>query len=64
MYPASDSVRQALAADTANQLKEVGIEVKIEGVGWDDAYDRAQTEPLMWGWAPIRLWSFTIFTIP
>ena len=50
MYPASDSVRQALAADTANQLKEVGIDVKIEGVGWDDAYDRAQTEPLMWGW--------------
>ena len=31
MYPASDSVRQALAADTANQLKEVGIEVKIVG---------------------------------
>ena len=25
MYPASDSIRQALAADTANQLKEVGI---------------------------------------
>ena len=60
MYPASDSVRQALAADTANQLKEVGIEVKIEGVGWDDAYDRAQTEPLMWGWGahtPMELYN-------
>ena len=59
MYPASDSVRQALAADTANQLKEVGIEVKI-GVGWDDAYDRAQTEPLMWGWGahtPMELYN-------
>ena len=60
MYPASDSVRQALAADTANQLKKVGIEVKIEGVGWDDAYDRAQTEPLMWGWGahtPMELYN-------
>ena len=60
MYPASDSVRQALAADTANQLKEVGIDVKIEGVGWDDAYDRAQTEPLMWGWGahtPMELYN-------
>ena len=50
MYPASDSVRQALAADTANQLKELGIQVTIEGVGWDTAYDRAQSTPLMWGW--------------
>ena len=60
MYPASDSVRQALAADTANQLKEVGIDVKIEGVGWDDAYDRAQSEPLMWGWGahtPMELYN-------
>ena len=50
MYPPSDSVRQALAADTANQLKELGIQVSIEGVGWDTAYDRAQSTPLMWGW--------------
>ncbi|WP_347563896.1 ABC transporter substrate-binding protein [Clostridium sp. 1001271st1 H5] len=60
MYPASDSVRQALAADTANQLRNVGIDVKIEGVGWDDAYDRAHTEPLMWGWGahtPMELYN-------
>lgn len=60
MYPASDSVRQALAADTANQLKEVGIEVKTEGVGWDTAYDKAQAEPLMWGWGahtPMELYN-------
>ena len=36
--------------DTANQLKELGIQVSIEGVGWDTAYDRAQSTPLMWGW--------------
>jgi peptide/nickel transport system substrate-binding protein len=50
LYPASDSVRQALAAETSNQLKDLGISVTFEGVGWDTAYDRAQSEPLMWGW--------------
>ena len=60
MYPAGDSVRQALAADTANQMKEIGIYVKTEGVGWDTAYDRAQAEPLMWGWGahtPMELYN-------
>lgn len=60
MYPASDSVRQALAADTSNQLKKIGINVKTEGVGWDEAYDRAQSEPLMWGWGahtPMELYN-------
>lgn len=60
MYPAGDSVRQALAADTANQLREIGIEVKTEGVGWDVAYDRAIREPLMWGWGahtPMELYN-------
>lgn len=60
IYPAGDSVRQALAADTANQLKEIGIKVKTEGAGWDTAYDRAQSEPLMWGWGahtPMELYN-------
>lgn len=60
LYPASDSVRQALAADTSNQLKALGIDVKTEGVGWDVAYDRAQAEPLMWGWGahtPMELYN-------
>lgn len=60
MYSANDSVRQALAAETANQLKSLGIEVQIEGVGWDVAYDRAQSEPLMWGWGahtPMELYN-------
>lgn len=60
MYSAGDSVRQALAADTANQLKELGIQVIIEGVGWDVAYDRAQSEPMVWGWGahtPMELYN-------
>lgn len=50
MFHPDDSVRQALAEDTANQLREVGILVSTEGAGWDVAYDRALSQPLMWGW--------------
>ena len=60
LYPAGDSVRQALAADTANQLKELGIETSIRGTGWDTAYDEAQSQPLMWGWgahSPMELYN-------
>lgn len=60
LYASGDSVRQALAADTQNQLKELGIDTSIEGVGWDTAYTRAQAEPLMWGWGahtPMELYN-------
>ena len=60
LYSSEDSVRQALAADLANQLGELGIEVTIEGVGWDTAYDRALSEPLVWGWGahtPMELYN-------
>lgn len=60
LYPTSDSVRQALCAYFANQLGELGISCTIEGVGWDTAYDRAQAEPLIWGWGahtPMELYN-------
>lgn len=60
LYPASDSVRQALAMDTANQLYALGIKAATEGVGWDTAYTRAQSSPLMWGWGahtPMELYN-------
>ena len=60
LYSNGDSVRQALAADLANQLGELGIACTIEGVGWDTAYDRALTEPLLWGWGahtPMELYN-------
>lgn len=60
MFSNGDSVRQALAEDTANQLKELGILVTTEGVGWDTAYDRAQSQPLVWGWGahtPMELYN-------
>ena len=60
IYPASDSVRQALAEDSKNQLSELGIEVTTEGVDWDTAYTRAESEPLVWGWGahtPMELYN-------
>lgn len=60
LYPASDSVRQAMAVDTANQLNEIGIDASTRGTGWDTAYDEAQSQPLMWGWGahtPMELYN-------
>lgn len=59
-YAAGDSVRQGLAAELANQLKELGIEADIKGVGWDTAYDDALSNPLVWGWGahtPMELYN-------
>jgi peptide/nickel transport system substrate-binding protein len=59
-YPANDSVRQSLANDLANQVRAVGIEVKPVGLGWDDLYPRAYTDPILWGWgsnSPAPLYS-------
>lgn len=60
LYPMGDSTRQALAADMANQLGELGIKAAAEGVGWDTAYTRALAEPLVWGWGahtPMELYN-------
>ncbi|WP_251317991.1 ABC transporter substrate-binding protein [Flintibacter muris] len=59
-YAAGDSVRQGLAAELANQLRELGIETNIKGVGWDTAYDDALSNPLVWGWGahtPMELYN-------
>lgn len=60
MYTPGDSVRQALAEDLANQCAELGIEVTTEGAGWDVAYDKALSQPLVWGWGahtPMELYN-------
>lgn len=60
MFASGDSVRQAIAEEVSNQLKELGIKVMTESVGWDTAYDRAQSEPLIWGWGahtPMELYN-------
>ena len=60
LYSNGDSVRQALVADFADQMEELGIACQIEGVGWDTAYDRALSDPLLWGWGahtPMELYN-------
>ena len=60
LYSTGGSVRQALTADFAAQMEELGISCTIEGVGWDTAYDRALSEPLLWGWGahtPMELYN-------
>ena len=60
LYSTGDSVRQALCADFASQMEELGIACTLEGVGWDTAYDRALSQPLIWGWGahtPMELYN-------
>ncbi len=60
MFSNGDSVRQAIAEDVSNQLEKLGIDVTTEGVGWDIAYTRAQSDALVWGWGahtPMELYN-------
>ena len=60
LYSTGDSVRQALCADFAGQLQALGVACTLEGVGWDTAYDRALSQPLIWGWGahtPMELYN-------
>ena len=60
LYSTGDTVSQALTADCASQMEELGISCSLEGVGWDTAYDRALSEPLLWGWGahtPMELYN-------
>lgn len=50
LYAAGDSTRQALAAEFSNQMREIGIEVIIEGLSWDDIYPQKFSQPILWGW--------------
>lgn len=49
-YASSDSVRQAIATDFSNQMRELGIEVTVTGASWDDIYPHQYSSPVVWGW--------------
>ncbi len=63
LYSAGDSVRQALAAETANQLEALGIETSIEGVGWDPPTTGPRWNRSYGAGARTRPWSSTTSTI-
>lgn len=50
IYPAGDSVRQAVASACAEQVKEIGIQINVEGTSWDDITQRMFSEAVMMGW--------------
>ena len=61
-YPASDSVRQAIAEEFKNQMAAIGIEVTPVGSTWDadGLYKHQYTDPIVWGWgsnAPIEIYN-------
>lgn len=61
-YSSNDSVRQALANEFSNQMKEFGIEVLVQGAGWDDLYPRMYSDPILWGWganSPLELYNLS-----
>ena len=50
IYPSGDSVRQAVGMAAAEQLKDIGIKINIEGVGWDEIEQRQFTDAVVMGW--------------
>jgi peptide/nickel transport system substrate-binding protein len=63
-YAASDSVRQALANEFANQMAEIGIEVTPVGSAWttdpSGIYAHQYTDPVLWGWgsnSPVEVYN-------
>jgi peptide/nickel transport system substrate-binding protein len=59
-YPANDTVRQALASEFSNQIKEIGIQINVHGLSWDELYAHSLSDPILWGWgsnSPAELYS-------
>lgn len=50
IYPSGDSVRQSVAMAAAEQVKQVGIQINVEGTSWDDITKRMFSEAVMMGW--------------
>lgn len=59
LYMAPDTVRQALAADFAEQMAALGIQANVQGLSWDDLEPLSYSQPILWGWgsnSPIEVY--------
>lgn len=59
-YSAGDTVRQAIAEEFTNQMKELGIAVSVHGASWDDLYPHQYSDLIVWGWgtnAPVEVYN-------
>jgi peptide/nickel transport system substrate-binding protein len=50
IYPAGDSVRQAIAYAFVQQVRPLGIEVTLQGGSWDDIGQKMYATPVVFGW--------------
>jgi peptide/nickel transport system substrate-binding protein len=50
LYPASDSIRQALALSVAEQIKPIGIRANVEGKSWDEIEPLMHSNAIVFGW--------------
>ncbi len=48
--PGSDEDRYKLATALAENAKELGIEIVVKNLPWDEARPAAYTTPVVWGW--------------
>ncbi|WP_122817458.1 ABC transporter substrate-binding protein [Nocardioides pantholopis] len=50
LYPAGDTLRQGLALSVVDMVAEAGVEIRTEGVSWDEIDRRLHTDAVMFGW--------------
>lgn len=58
IYSTTDSVRQGIALEFANQMKEIGIEVNAKGMSMNEAMPLGYSTPVVWGFgsnAPVEI---------
>ena len=58
IYSTTDSVRQGIAMEFANQMAEIGIEVNTRGMAMSEAMDLGYSTPVVWGFgsnAPMEI---------
>ncbi len=59
LYMAPDTVRQALAADFAEQMAALGIKVNVQGLSWDELKPQSYSQAILWGWgsnSPVEIY--------
>ena len=59
LYMAPDTVRQALAADFAEQMAALGIKVNVQGLSWDELEPQSYSQAILWGWgsnSPVEIY--------
>lgn len=53
IYPAGDSVRQAIAMLVQKQAKQLGIDISLQSQSWDEIAKNMYTNPVIMGWGSL-----------